>query len=182
MRMTILMVVGLLAATSLFSKTAQGQVVFDNFGPGNVFSRGFYIESGTSSLLGIQSTGMGFTPSASGYLSSIDIALQFAQIVGFTNDAHLFLANGVPSVNGTTTLEAFALIDLPLLGRNGGNTAFDTLTSIAHPLLMAGQTYYLYEVETGGEVNGWHFNSIGAQGPVIGSTDNTNYTTDTATQ
>lgn len=106
-------------------------------------------------------------------LSSIAIALQHAT---GTNDAHLFLSDGVPGQAGANILESFTLTNLP--ASTGSNPIFDTLTSTLHPLLTAGQTYYFYQAETGDEFNSWHLNSIGGIGTVISSNDNVNYDVD----
>ena len=104
MRIFLLGPAALLCSICLFPVAANAQTVFDNFGPGNTFQTSIgWTESGPTSSVGTASQGEGFTPSSTGLLSSIDIALGH---VSGTNDAHLFLADGVPGTLGTNTLEA----------------------------------------------------------------------------
>ena len=177
MRFAQLALGSLLFSICLLPSIAQGQVVFDNFGPGNTFNtRIGWTETGPSSGIGFASSqGEAFTPSATGQLSSIDIALTH---VDGTNDAHLFLSNGIPGVAGTTTLETFTLVGLPAFG----STGVATFSSALQPLLSAGSTYFLYEVETGNEWNAWNENSIGETGAHISSENNSAYSSTSRTQ
>jgi len=49
-------------------------------------------------------------------------------------------------------------------------------------ILPTGDTYFLYEAETGNEYNGWNFNSIGDQGPHTYSINSGPYATYPDTQ
>ncbi len=169
---------GLALALSAPAALAQ-TTVFSNFGPGNTFGTSAYLSYGPTNPLaasnGTDSQGEGFTASASGNLSTINIALQH---YSGTNDAHLFLANASGGVPGAI-LESFTITNLPIFGVSSSSLL---ITSTSHPLLTAGASYFLYEVETGNEAGAWSFNSIGETGPHLNSFNSQPYTNQTATQ
>lgn len=156
-------VLGLIFGIGELGANAAPQTVFSNFGSANSYlASSFLNEAGPTSYLAsisgaYYSQGEGFTPSVSGYLSSFNIPLEYAD---GTNDAHLFLADGSSGVPGTI-LESFKLTHLAYNDFSSHDTP-NFVASINHPFLSAGITYFLYEAETGDEFNVWNINSIGA--------------------
>ncbi len=168
MHRSLLSLAALCALLPIGSAVSAQVIVHDNFGASDTFDMtSGMTQSGPKSALGTISQGMGFTPSVSGALSDLTVAI--GHFDG-TNDAHLFLSDGATDIPGAT-LEAFTLTSLPAFG-----SAFtpETLTSTLHPMLTAGKTYYLYEKETGDEANAWNFNTTGETN-VIYSEDNATY-------
>lgn len=168
---------GLVFALGAAPAKAQ-TTVFSNFGPGvpafDTVDR-YVIAGPTSSFGSAVSQGEGFTVSASGYLSTINIALSND---GGPNNAHLFLADGSSGVPGLV-LESFTLTGLPPAG-----TTYtpEVIISANNPFLTAGTTYYLYDAEPGAQVTEWNFNSQGEKGPHFRTRPDGSVNISTATQ
>jgi len=133
--------------------------VYNTFGPGDAFHADAYAAERGPNTVAALSQGYGFSPSLDGKLDSITLAL--AHISG-TNDAHIYLTDILPFGVNPPTLESWTLTGLP--PENGSPYAPEVLTSLLHPNLIAGNTYYLYEKEDGDEENGWN---PGADAPGI---------------
>jgi hypothetical protein len=148
---------------SLSIKSANAQTVFDSFGPGDTFdtSIAYLIDP-------IGSLGFMFTPSFSGPLSSISIALSDNSSV--VNSVDVFLTDSSAPGTLPNTLESWSLAGLP-----NYSVAYtpSLLASVAHPILTAGTTYTLYAKSTGDMT--WNRNTLGMTGNYVFSSNGTNF-------
>ncbi|BDI29978.1 hypothetical protein CCAX7_20290 [Capsulimonas corticalis] len=143
--------------------------VFSSFGPGNTFNAGAGFYESVN-----DSQGAEFTVSTSGQLASVTVAV--SNISG-TNGAHFYLTDSAANLGNTgAALESFTFTHLTPLG-----TSFTPLVSLSsqHPFLTTGQTYYLYEYETGDSVNAFDLNTAGVSGTSWSSIDGGAYTSGT---
>src|SRR5207253_1021749 len=113
-------------------------VVFDNFGPANTYQPNLgWAITGPTNANGQFTQGDQFTPSGTGALTSIDIAMGLEQV---PNHFDLFLANDAAGLPGAV-LESFSVKDAM---EDFGNTDPPiTLNSAAHPVLTSGTPYWL---------------------------------------
>jgi hypothetical protein len=146
----------LCAAFIVTTSTVRADVlVFDSFGPGNSYDTGHrWLVEPVGAAHGYQGRGEAFTPGISGYLSMIQLATlqQSGSPLGNFTIAQ-DNGSGLPG----TVLESFNNV----LNQNG----ITTITSVAKPLLQAGQTYWLTDDPiTAGGVNAWAYNNQGLTG------------------
>jgi hypothetical protein len=163
-----------LSVMTLAGASVQAQTtVHDSFGPGNTFSPflGWDVK-GSAVPNGPVSFGAVFTPSSSGFLSDITIALSNKS---GTNNAHVFLreANSLPGALSNPIIEQWVISTLPTF--SGALFAPPVLTSVSNPFLDMSKSYFLYTLETGDQINYWHENITGETGTQIASTDNTQF-------
>jgi PEP-CTERM motif len=172
----LLLVIGFVAVAATPGKAAI--VLFDNFGPGNSYQTnvGWTISSSGSSP-GLFTQGEGFIPSATALLNSINVA---AGLVTGPNDITFDLRANSGGVPGAL-IESFHAVNQ--MGSFGSNNPPLVLTSTLHPLLTAGQTYWLIARATGvAEWSAWNLNSTGGIGPHATSTDGVTFSVGTNTQ
>jgi hypothetical protein len=149
---------------------AEPVTVYDNFGPG---SGGFEYETGMSWMLAGFYSGFvyveqaqSFTPGETGYLADIYVGLM--EVLG-VNECYVMLApdHGAPPSEGDV-LETWVLYgdDLPPPG--GGEPRPATrLVSYVHPLLTAGQSYWIWIRVNQGSSASWGLNVTGAIGHMM---------------
>jgi hypothetical protein len=127
-------------------------VVFNSFGSGNTYNTAtVWGISGASVSGGYRGQAEFFTPTVSGYLSSVLLATYH---VSGSTLSNFYIAvdttNGVPG----TILESFLSVVNP--------TGLLTLTSATRPFLQAGTEYWLCdEPATPTSYNGWYYNNQG---------------------
>ena len=103
---------------------------------------------------------MPFSPTASGPLSSVTVA--YSHVTG-TDDAHLYLTDSFSNLGNTAnSLELFVFTPPQF-----PSSAVVVLPSALHPPLAAGQTYYLYDLEPGNEVDAWYNGDPPVSGTVV---------------
>jgi len=125
-------------------------VVYDSFGPGNTYNTGVvWVVSGASDSGGYRGQAEFFVPAVSGYLSNVQLA---TYRLGGSALSNFYIAqdngSGIPGV----VLETYANVQ----NANG----LLTINSTTHPLLQAGQTYWLCdEPAAANSNNGWYQNS-----------------------
>ncbi len=142
--------------------------IFSNFGPGDTFVTGVGVPVGVFGMTNLNEPAMGFTPSATAQLGSIDFV---TSLISGTNEVRLSLVNddqGVPlgstleSWTFTNEMGAFGAATIPIL----------TADSIFHPTLTAGTPYWLVASAPVSDTSAiWNFNSISESGPRSFSTD-----------
>src|SRR5438874_1245878 len=99
--------IGLAACLAAGPARAQ-MVVFDNFGPANTYQPNLgWAITGPTNANGQFTQGEQFTPSGTGALTSIDIAMGLEQV---PNHFDLFLANDAAGLPGAV-LESFSVND-----------------------------------------------------------------------
>lgn len=179
-RLAVLTLVTFAALGLIALAPAHAQdTVFNSFGPGGP-GKSFnpmsgHIETGPSSGFGTFSTAAGFSPSATGALSGVTVA--FCYLFG-PDDAHLYLTNSFSNLgNPGAALASFVFTPPVAFGNAGGIVK---LSSARHPVLTAGQNYYLYGLETGGEANVWNDSSSPVTGTVAYSAGGEPYTSTTS--
>jgi hypothetical protein len=166
---------------------AQAQVlvnVFDNFGPGDTYDTIPAYTEGKTFLVGPTfSSGEGFVPTVSGSLDSVTVAIGQNDLGPGNprpNDLHLFLSDGSSGTPGPV-LESFVVTGLPLKEVHKLDPP-EVIPSILHPVLTAGNLYFLYDREPENENNGWAENLTHAQGLHISSINDSPYTSRIAAQ
>ncbi len=128
-------------------------VVFSNYGPGDTYnsSVGWGINGSAIQPYGYRGQAQRFTPGITANLTSIELALFRWSGSGRSNFSLVEDAAGYPT---GPVLENFS---------NVLSSAHTVLTSLAHPLLDAGTTYWLraepYDTTTS---SGWYYNNQGA--------------------
>jgi len=152
-----------LIAFALAAASSAGAqiVVFDNFGAGNAYNIALgWAEgtvSGTDYFQGAQ-----FSPSASGTLDKIELALS---LDSGTNSAKVYLvgdSSGQP--NTGDVLESWTTTSMGQFGNNNPPLVFP---SVAHPMLSNGTPYWIYVDATGHNPPTsavWNFNNTGGNG------------------
>ena len=126
-------------------------VVFNTFGAGNDYDPAYAFIVGYGWTQGDQ-----FSPSATGELSKIDIALGYAFGSSHLVSLSLFADN---SNRPGALLESYTATTTATFG---SCCSFLTLTSATNPLLSAGAEYWLIAGGAADSLNVWNWNSIGA--------------------
>jgi uncharacterized repeat protein (TIGR01451 family) len=140
------------------------QNVYSDFGTGNSFSTNGWCVSGANNSgcgpLVTRYIAAPFVPGSSLVLSGVTVALSY---FGGTNGAIISLLNTSGELPGTV-LESWPVSNLP---SGGSNSALTAVTSVLHPLLQAGQTYWL-EVQplAADTLDVWYTNNLGSGGGV----------------
>lgn len=155
----------LIVATALSAASAQADFIAGNFGPGDSY------QTGTGNSWG---TGYPSYPASSEYASNA-VAFTNSTSTTYALDQFRFAANyfagdntllvdfygGSSDLNSASLLESFTFT---------APTQFDdyiyTATSIVHPLLLPGETYFivLSTPQTVGTIWGWQWNDQGQNG------------------
>jgi hypothetical protein len=156
--------VATLALAITTASTSRGDIIYNNFGPGNSYDlvNGFTVGKITA---GTFVPSMGFTvPSGVNFnLSEIDLAANFVSgtnsfVVSIRSDS-----GGVPD----GTLESWTVTGL---GPAGQNNPPVVVTSVLHETLLAGQQYWVTLGPGAGDSRGgWQGNSLSpfARGPIF---------------
>lgn len=145
-----LAVCALVAVNGVFVAAGSQVVVYDSFGPGNSYNSGVaWAVSGDSTSGGYRGQAEFFIPGISGNLAGLQVATYH---VSGSTLSNFYIAqddgNGIPGV----VLEAY----LNVQNVNGTQS----IGSLTHPLLQAGQKYWLCdEPATSDAYNGWYQNS-----------------------
>jgi hypothetical protein len=134
-------------------------VVFNSFGPGNTFttSTGWGI-AGSATTPAYRGQAQFFTPAISGTLSLAELAIgrNSGSAAGLCN---FFIAADNRGIPGSV-LESF--LNRPITATFGGNYAPTALESVTHPVLQAGQTYWLCaEPASTTSLCAWNYNNQG---------------------
>jgi hypothetical protein len=154
---------------ALFSTgVAQADILFSNFGPGDTFLTGAGVPVGVFGMTNLNEPAMGFTPSATAQLGSIDFV---TSLISGTNEVHLSLVNDDQGVPLGSTLESWTFID-EMGTFNTATIPILTAGSITHPTLTAGTPYWLVASAPVSDTSAvWNFNPISDSGPRSFSTD-----------
>jgi hypothetical protein len=139
---------------------ARADIIFNNFGAGNTYQP---VVGNPVGVFGATTftQAEAFTPTASFTLDSVSLALSH---VANTNSVTVMLETDAGGKPSGVSLETATIMGLPAFGTNGMPVSF---TSAVHPLLQAGNQYWLVASSTG--ENEWNLNSIGELGPHAGS-------------
>lgn len=148
-----------LAALGLVVMSAASradQTVFNNFGPGNSYFDDLgETVSGPNVSSGSFTPAQEFDPSASGKLTTIDIALSF---FSGANTGNVFLADDNGGKPGTI-LESWTVNNLPAFGPPNDHSP-TLLSSTLNLQLTAGTHYWLYATASNANILVWNVNSI----------------------
>jgi len=137
-------------------------VLYNDFGPGNTYSSGYFGMSGPLSAPGTSDTANGFiVPGAVGTsytLTSITLAVALISGENVLNVALMSDYNGLPGA----VIESFQFTNAMSLVTP--NPTFPPLEvdSTLHPVLQAGNRYWLAAFGTGDQQAVWYANDIGA--------------------
>ncbi|MGC8669497.1 MAG: choice-of-anchor R domain-containing protein [Chthonomonadales bacterium] len=154
------------AAAALAAGPSRAQiVVFNNFGPGDAYNTGtgWTLGTGSNYIVGEQ-----FTPSASGTLDKIELALG---LMDGLNSAKVYLVADSSGQPGATVLENWTTTSMGVFGHNNPLLVFN---SAAHPSLTSGTPYWIYVDATTNSPTTWavwNWNSTGGTGPRASSTN-----------
>ncbi|MFO0957262.1 MAG: PEP-CTERM sorting domain-containing protein [Isosphaeraceae bacterium] len=146
-----------LAIAVFTGASARADIVYTNFGPGDTFntSQGWTISGSASSVGDSYSQGDQFTASSTVALSQLDLGL-----VSIQGTPRINLSLYSTAVNGQlgTLLETFSNV-----GPIGSSYSIISASSSLHPILTAGQSYWLIAspVDSGSWL-AWGLNSTGA--------------------
>lgn len=148
------------------ASSARASVVFDNFAPANAFngSNFFSIYGGSRNLdlhgepLPDRDVAMPFIAAASGAVGTIDVAIEMLLTTG-TNAFDLILLTDSGGHPGAA-IESIHRAVTP------GNPGVVSVDSLSHPILTAGQSYWLAASVDGMSEMSWFTNLIGDVGPV----------------
>ncbi len=143
MRRELLFLVPLLLALHAGAASVS---TYNTFGqPGNTYNAGagWLVNGSAHPPQPYVGEAFAFTPSVSGYLSQLNLAISSLGSDLSNNLASVFVAanNNLGNVPGTT-LESFLNLTCP--GPFGANNPILSLTSTQHPILWAGNTYWLF--------------------------------------
>jgi PEP-CTERM motif-containing protein len=154
LRLLILGVVGL----ALHVAPVPAGTVYNTYGPGDAYDFGAGATIRGSFVGGYTATGLQFTPSSSGLLSSIDFSVGY---VSGTNSITLSLYTSTGSTTGAL-LETWSVTNLPNFGQN---VAPLTVVSSSHPLLTSGSNYILFAAPgANNTLAAWDYNPTLATG------------------
>jgi hypothetical protein len=148
----------LLLSMTLVTGPAWGSIAFSNFGGGDAYDTGekWAVYSG-------QFLAVSFTPSVTGTLSSVRVALSAVSVA--VQPLHINLTAPAADPNGAF-LEGWDLS--PSVVATDPSSSIETLTSFANPLLTSGLTYWLSMESADGPGSGfgfrWFRNSQGQNG------------------
>ena len=168
-----------LAGGSLYlAAPATGAVVsplsaaYDNFSSGDTYnaSQGPSI-NGPVSALGSVTQGFQFTALNGGFLDSVVVG---ATNMRGTNAITFTLTIDVGGLPGAP-VESWSVADLPNYYNTPRTPA--TLTSVLHPTLTSGTSYFLIASAAGDSEDIWHWNSEGATGVRVRSLKGAAFTT-----
>lgn len=167
-------VIGLLLALALSAPTPvrASVILYDNFGGGNAYTAGagHTVSTAASGAGFAQTAAMPFTPGVGATLESLTLALGRS---GGANDVYVELRADAAGVPGAA-LETFHVVNA--LGGFGLGDPPVSLTSAGHPLMQAGNTYWVVARAGGADTwAAWNFNSAGDSGPLALSNDNLTY-------
>jgi hypothetical protein len=148
----------LFAALGIVSP-AYGDVIFNNFGPGDSYNptTGQAIGGTTNQDIGDRFDAIG----ASYTLDRVVLPLGFINGVNALDVSFMTSVGGVPG----TVIETWHVTNLPPFFQNNPPLVLD---SVLHPLLAEGQPYYVaaFAPAGAGTNASWAVNSIGARGPL----------------
>jgi hypothetical protein len=145
---------------------------YDNFGSGDTYndSQGPVI-NGPSAPTGSITQGYQFTALDGGFLDSVMVG---AKNVGGTNAITFTLTTDVGGLPGAP-VESWSVADLSYHKTPGTPTT--TLTSVLHPTLTSGTSYFLIASAAGDAQDYWYLNSVGASGMRVRSMKGAAFTT-----
>jgi hypothetical protein len=111
-----------------------------------------------------------FVPTASGLLSTISLPL--VTVTGANNSVALNLLpnNSVNNLPVNAPLESWNVTNLTLYSQND-HGSLKTASSVSHPALVAGTTYWVDAVAPSGANDGWFINLAGNRGNNVFSND-----------
>jgi hypothetical protein len=140
-----------------FAGAANADVMFSDLGPSDSFFAGSAFGFGP-----ILFTGSSFTPTLTGSLDSIELALSTQSPSPDPSGTQVTLADTGLDGKPDHVLETFLTGTIPGVA----SPALLTVNSVNHPLLTAGIQYFIVVGE--GPGGGWFYqNSIGDIGPVV---------------
>lgn len=142
------------------SRPATAQVVYDNFGPEDAYQTGIgWTIAGPLSVNYQQ--GSQFTPTGSGQLSTIEIAMNLFE---GPNHFDMFLHADTGGSPGAL-LESWSVDDA--MGPFGDWNPPVVLSSVVHPMLASGTPYWLIGANIGTSWAAWMWNSTGDIKPFV---------------
>ena len=150
MKLIQLAVGALVALNGVFVATGAQVIVYDSFGAGNSYNSGVaWAVSGASTSGGYRGQAEFFVPGTSGYLAGIQVATIHLSGSLLSN---FYIAQDNGSGIPGAILETYSNV----VNANGTMS----IGSATHPLLQAGQEYWLCdEPATSDANNGWYENS-----------------------
>jgi hypothetical protein len=154
---------GLAACLTVFAGQARADVLYSNLGPGESYvqSQG-WAESGPNTFIGTTRQAIAFT--VGGADAIFDGARLAVGLALGANEIEIRLYNSA-GVQPGTVIEAMHLSgQMPRLGMFGSGHLL-TLQSALHPLLRAGETYWLLPFASGDTLAAWNENTQGGNGP-----------------
>lgn len=142
-----------MVAIVLWTASVSAQTnIYNSFGPNNSYSTAtVWAVTGASTTGGYRGQAEVFTPGAPGFLSFVNLAVFH---ISGSRLSNFYIAQdsgaGVPG----TILETFSNVTV--------NNGLLSLTSVQHPLLEAGISYWLcFEPAAADASNGWYYNNQG---------------------
>lgn len=140
---------------------ARAIVIYNSFGPGDTYITYEGAEiSGPGSSGGLFTSGFSFQPATTLSLESIQVAI--GTISGSNAFSLSLQAADGPSGMPGTVLETFQVNDQ--MGSFGLANPLISVTSVAHPELEAGDTYWLVAEGEGDGLAAWNSNNLGLYG------------------
>jgi hypothetical protein len=150
------------------SGPARADVLFSNFGAGQTYQTGvgWTLSTQASSVGQNFAQGDAFTPSETANVTSVSAAIGLVTGANFI-ELRLFTdAGGKPG----TLLESYDFTGA--MGNFGNANPPLTAASTVHPLLTAGQQYWLIAFPSQNTWAAWNFNNTGDTGPHALTSDN----------
>jgi hypothetical protein len=166
-----------LAGLLLAAGPASGAIIFSDFGAGGSYSNtGPLVTDGADGpTIGDQAVAADFTSSGTYTLSSIELGFSPGQLTN--NGTFDFSINtnngGVPGA----TLESWDNVQISF---NFNTYPTEELTSVVHPSLQAGQTYWVIALAENDIAKGaWYFNNNGPTGWLVSTNQGASWTANT---
>ena len=162
-----------LLSLSLISTVGASTIVYDNFGPGDSYATNLLWALGQEAGLGDIDRGFGFTPSESGYLYSVEVAVSLT-IFASPNVLDLWIMDDASGEPGNI-LESFHLVDA--MGPAGSLNSPVTAIANGNTFLSASEQYWLIaSLPDPATDAGWNFNTTGDIAPLATRFDSGNWT------
>jgi hypothetical protein len=156
-----------LAVLAGLAGTARADVLYSNLGPGESYTQfAGWEEAGPNTLNGAVRQAIAFTVGETdAFFDRARLALGLA---GGANEMDLRLYDTVGGRPGTVLETIHASGQMPRFG-DFGDGHLVTFDSALHPLLRAGDTYWLLPFASGNTDAGWNNNDRGLDGPFADS-------------